>query len=53
MEKKMGEKIAGNCIDCHMPVLQTNAVVSETADKTIRPRMRTHWIKVYSEAELQ
>jgi hypothetical protein len=52
-EKKMGEKIARNCIDCHMPVLQTNAIVSETADKTIRTRMRTHWIKVYSEAELQ
>ena len=53
MEKKMGAKIAENCIDCHMPVLQTNAIVSETAEKTIRTRMRTHWIKVYTEAELQ
>jgi hypothetical protein len=53
MEEKMGAKIAGNCIDCHMPVLQTNAIVSETAEKTIRTRMRTHWIKVYSEAERQ
>jgi hypothetical protein len=53
MEKKMGAKIAGNCIDCHMPVLQTNAIVSETSEKMIRTRMRTHWIKVYSEAERQ
>ncbi len=51
MEKTMGTKIADNCIDCHMPALQTNAIVSQTAEKTIRTRMRTHWIKVYSEAE--
>jgi hypothetical protein len=36
MEKKMGPRIAENCIDCHMPVEQTNAIVSETADKIIR-----------------
>jgi hypothetical protein len=53
MEKKIGATIANNCIDCHMPVLQTNAIVSETAGKTIRTRMRTHWIKVYSDEEMQ
>jgi hypothetical protein len=51
MEKKMGPKIAENCIDCHMPVEQTNAIVSETADKIIRTTMRTHWIKVYPAAD--
>ncbi|WP_158749604.1 multiheme c-type cytochrome [Acidobacterium sp. S8] len=50
MEKKIGHAIAENCIDCHMPVEQTNAIVSETADKVIRTRMRTHWIKVYPAA---
>lgn len=53
MEKKIGLKIAENCIDCHMPVLQTNAIVSQTGEKTVRTRMRTHWIKVYSEAEMR
>jgi hypothetical protein len=51
MEKKLGTKIAGNCIDCHMPVLQTNAIISETGGKVIRTQMRTHWIKVYPESE--
>jgi hypothetical protein len=51
MEKKMGPRIAENCIDCHMPVEQTNAIVSETADKIIRTTMRTHWIKVYPAAD--
>jgi hypothetical protein len=47
MSKTMGNKIAENCIDCHMPVQSTNAIVSETAGQVIRPKMRTHWIKVY------
>ncbi|MGC2164059.1 MAG: multiheme c-type cytochrome [Silvibacterium sp.] len=51
--KTMGYKIAKDCIDCHMPVEQTNAIVSETADKIIRTTMRTHWIKVYPSAGMQ
>jgi Cytochrome c554 and c-prime len=51
MEKKLGAKIADNCVDCHMPVLQTNAIVSQTGNKVIRTQMRTHWIKVYAATE--
>jgi hypothetical protein len=47
IEKQRGPSIANNCIDCHMPVEQTNAIVSQTGDKLIRTTMRTHWIKVY------
>jgi Cytochrome c554 and c-prime len=47
MSKTMGPKIANNCIDCHMPVQSTTAIVSDTAGRIIRPKMRTHWIKVY------
>ena len=50
MFKVLGRKIAANCIDCHMPRETTNAIVSETGDKVIRAKMRTHWIKVYSDA---
>jgi hypothetical protein len=50
MERKLGAEIADKCIDCHMPVEQTNAIVSETADRVIRTKMRTHWIKVYPSA---
>jgi hypothetical protein len=48
MEKTMGRTIAGNCIDCHMPVQPTNAIASETGGQQIRPKMRNHWIKVYA-----
>jgi hypothetical protein len=47
MEKKLGHRIADNCIDCHMPVEQTNAIVSETGDQVIRTNMRSHTIAVY------
>jgi hypothetical protein len=47
MAKTMGSKIADNCIDCHMPVQPTNALISETAGEQIRPKMRNHWIRVY------
>jgi hypothetical protein len=51
MAKTMGHRIAENCIDCHMPVEQTKAIVSETGDKVIRTTMRTHWIKTYPAPE--
>jgi len=47
MEKKLGPRIADNCIDCHMPLEQTNAIVSETADQVIRTKMRSHAIAIY------
>lgn len=53
MEKKIGPSIANNCIDCHMPVEQTNAIVSQTGNKVVRTSMRTHWIKAYGPAEDQ
>jgi hypothetical protein len=48
ISKTMGSKIVKNCIDCHMPLQQTTAIVSETAGKVTRTSIRTHWIKVYS-----
>jgi Cytochrome c554 and c-prime len=47
MAKKLGPRIKSNCIDCHMPLEQTQAIVSQTGDKVIRTTMRTHWIRVY------
>jgi len=47
MAQRLGPKIKSNCIDCHMPLEQTQAIVSQTGDKVIRTTMRTHWIRVY------
>ncbi len=49
ISKKLGRAITKNCIDCHMPVQPTNVIVSDTAGKEVRARMRNHWIKVYPE----
>jgi len=48
--KQIGPRIVRDCIRCHMPLEQTNAIVSETAGKAIHTSIRTHWIKVYSSA---
>ena len=46
---KLGEKIAANCVDCHMPVQSSNLIVSSFIGKQTKARMRNHWIKVYPE----
>jgi hypothetical protein len=48
---KVEKEIANNCIDCHMPLLESNVVQIEINGKEVKPRFRSHWIKVYSEAE--
>ncbi len=48
---KVGAGIANNCVDCHMPELESAVVALDVDGKTVRPRFRTHWIKIYSEAE--
>ncbi len=45
--KRIGAGIVRDCIGCHMPLQQTNAIVSETAGRVLRTSIRTHWIKVY------
>ena len=50
---KMVTATGKTCIDCHMPMLETKVVKLDVDGKTIRPRLRTHWIRVYSESERQ
>jgi hypothetical protein len=42
-----GNAIAGGCVDCHMPNLPSRTVVSSHEGRQVRPRVRSHWIKVY------
>jgi cytochrome c553 len=46
---RMGTAIAANCIDCHMPDLESKVVYIDVNGKKINPRFRTHWIKIYPE----
>ncbi|HEY4739300.1 MAG TPA: multiheme c-type cytochrome [Candidatus Acidoferrales bacterium] len=45
---KLGAKIRDNCIDCHMPVQDSNVIVSDVKGKQIKARIRNHSIKVYA-----
>ena len=42
-----GASIVHDCVDCHMPLQQTNAIVSVTAGRVLHTSIRSHWIKVY------
>lgn len=47
---KLGNSIARNCIDCHMPNQPTTLIVSEWNGKKVIPKVRNHWIKVHPAA---
>jgi hypothetical protein len=48
---KANHPVTNNCIDCHMPRQETNLIVFNFAGKRVKPEMRNHWIKVYSEVQ--
>ena len=48
---KEGQKIASNCIDCHMPKQQTDLIVFEWQGKKVRPEVRNHWIRIYPDQQ--
>jgi Cytochrome c554 and c-prime len=49
MYPKIGQEIARNCIDCHMPNMESKVLSMNVNGKKESPRVRTHWIKVYPE----
>ena len=52
MSGKMGQRIMKECINCHMPIEETNVIVSQTAGQVVHAKMRNHWIKVYANVRL-
>ncbi|MFZ0638954.1 MAG: multiheme c-type cytochrome [Candidatus Acidiferrales bacterium] len=48
---KLGAKIRGNCIDCHMPLQDSNLIVSDLNGQQVKARIRNHWIKVYTRGQ--
>jgi len=47
---EQGEKIASNCIDCHMPVKKDKGLKIETTATDLFPEVRDHFIRVDEEA---
>jgi Cytochrome c554 and c-prime len=50
---KSGAQITGKCVDCHMPNLQSNLIVSDSNGQQVKPQVRTHWIKAYPQGASQ
>jgi hypothetical protein len=46
---KLGEKITGSCVNCHMPVQASNLIISNSNGKQTKAMVRSHWIKIYPE----
>jgi hypothetical protein len=47
MFPKLGHDVANNCIDCHMPLQETNLIVFDWNGKKAGPQVRNHWIRIY------
>ncbi|MGA8272494.1 MAG: multiheme c-type cytochrome [Candidatus Sulfotelmatobacter sp.] len=50
MFPKQGHQAASNCINCHMPLQETNLIVFDQNGRKSKPKVRNHWINIYSES---
>jgi hypothetical protein len=46
---KVGDQIARNCIDCHMPLQESRVLFSNTNGKKLMPKVRNHRIGIYAD----
>jgi hypothetical protein len=44
---QLGKTIASNCVDCHMPLQESELLVSDTNGKKLKPLVRNHQIGIY------
>lgn len=51
MFPQRNHKASSDCIDCHMPVEDTNLIVFDQNGRRARPKVRSHWIKVYGASD--
>jgi hypothetical protein len=49
---EMGKTIANNCVDCHMPLQESETLVSDTNGRKLKPRVRNHRIGIYPGANV-
>jgi len=47
---RLKEKLAGNCVNCHMPVEPSKVIISNQNTKPTRAMVRSHAIKIYRDS---
>jgi len=45
---RVGKELAGNCVDCHMPLQESKVLFVRANGKTLHPQVRNHTIGIYS-----
>jgi hypothetical protein len=48
----MGSKILRDCVNCHMPLKQSNQIFLDTDNRQVKPQVRSHRIAIYGQNEL-
>jgi hypothetical protein len=48
----LGEQITKNCVDCHMPLKQSQSLFSNSNQQTLQLPVRDHRIAIYADAKL-
>jgi hypothetical protein len=49
---KLGHAIDGKCVDCHMPLQQTEKIISSLNGRKVQPMVRNHQIAIYPDVRL-
>jgi hypothetical protein len=49
---KQGERIVNRCIDCHMPLQESQVLFSTTNGKRLLPKVRSHQIGIYASEQV-
>ena len=49
---KLGRKISGQCITCHMPLQETALIISSANGRSLAPKVRNHQIAIYPDVHL-
>jgi hypothetical protein len=50
---KEGHALKGRCVDCHMPLQESNLIVSGLEGKEEKALVRTHWIRVWPDSAIR
>src|SRR5882724_9184605 len=49
---KLGHEIDTKCVICHMPLQQTDQIISSVTGRQLQPKVRNHQIGIYPEVHL-
>ncbi len=52
MYTRIGERITHDCISCHMPLMKSELLYSDTGGQRLQPLVRDHRIAIYTDAQI-